>query len=164
MRWVGGRICAAHRSQTAREHEPSSSRLINTMFLMPRDDLQQLSQHIDHDVPQPAHTSQLAARSVERAMRASHGAARWACKVSGHGADLVRLPGARRAVHRDLVGAVQDKFFNLCLKGLRGRVSTNMAHTELLWVSFFYTKVKTTKKQFYGSQTCIRSVVAPSHT
>ena len=119
MTWVGGRICAAHLLLTAQEHKPSSSEVKEPMLLMPRDDLQQLSQHIDHDVPQPAHTSQLAARSVERAMRASHGAARWACKVSGHGADLVRLPGARRAFHRDLVGAVQDKFFNLCLKGLR---------------------------------------------
>ena len=88
------------------------------MFLKLRDDLQQLSQHIDDVVPQPAHTSQIRARSVERAMRASHGATGWACKAAGDAADLVRLPGARRAVHRDLVGAVQDKFFNLCLKGL----------------------------------------------
>ena len=57
--------------------------------------------------------------SVERAMGASHGTTGWVCKAASHEADLVRLPGARRAVHRDLVGAVQDKFFNLCLKGLR---------------------------------------------
>ena len=82
------------------------------------DHLQQLSQHIDAIVPQPEHKSQLGAASVERAMGASHGTAGWARKAARDEADLVKLRSARRAVHRDLVGAVQDKFFNLCLKGL----------------------------------------------
>ena len=88
------------------------------MFLMPRDALQQLSRHIGDDVPQPAHKSQSGAWSVKRAIGASHGAAGWTCKAAGHAADLERLRSARRSLHRELVGAVQDKFFNLCLKGL----------------------------------------------
>ena len=64
------------------------------MFLMPRDALQQLSQHIDGVIPQPAHKSQSATRSAERAMAASHGTTRWACKATSDAADLVRLPGS----------------------------------------------------------------------
>ena len=80
--------------------------------------LQQLSQHIGDVVPQPAHTSQIKARSVERAVGASHGTTGWVCKAAGDAAHLVRLPSARGAVHREIVGAVQGKFCNQCLKGL----------------------------------------------
>ena len=50
---------------------------------------------------------------------ASHGTAGWTCKAACHAADLERLRSARRSLHRELVGAVQAKFFNLCLKGLK---------------------------------------------
>ena len=98
------RVCAVHLLPTAREHEPCISALGDFMFLRPRDDLQQLSQHIGDVIPQPAHTSQIKARSVERAMGASHSATGWTCKAAGDAAHLVRLPRLRRAVHRDLVG------------------------------------------------------------
>jgi hypothetical protein len=71
------------------------------------DDVQQLSQHIGDVVPQPAHTSQIKARSEERAMRASHGATGWACKATSDEADLVRLRSAGRTFHPEIVGAVQ---------------------------------------------------------
>ena len=51
-------------------------------------------------------------------MAASHGLTDWTCKAPGHAADLARLRSARRGLHRDLVGAVQGHFINLCLKGL----------------------------------------------
>ena len=73
MGWADVRVCAAHMLEIAREHEPCTSALGDLMFLRPRDDLQQLSQHIDYDVPLPAHKSQSAARSFERAVTASHG-------------------------------------------------------------------------------------------
>ena len=75
---------------------------------MLEDHLEQLLQHIGDVVPQPEHISQSNASSVEQAMGASHGATGWTCKAAGHAADLVRRWSARRAVHRDLVGAVQD--------------------------------------------------------
>ena len=40
-------------------------------------------------------------------MGTSHGATFWPCKAPDDEADLVRLPGARRAVHRDLVGVLE---------------------------------------------------------
>ena len=116
---VSGRVCAAHHLPTALVLDLDSSGSETPMFMMLSDHLLQLSQHIGDVVPQPAHTSQIKARSVERAVGASHSTTGWVCKAACDAADLVRLPGARRAVHRDLVGAVQDKFFNLCLKGLR---------------------------------------------
>ena len=119
MVWVGGRICAAHRLPTAGEHESSSSRLIYPMFLMPRDDLEQLSQHIDDDIPQPAHTSHSAARSVERAMGAGHGLTGWVCKAASAAADLARRWSARRSLHRVIVGAVRVGCGPTCKKGLR---------------------------------------------
>ena len=118
MAGVGGRICAAHRLPKAREQEPSSSGCSDAMYLMPRDDLQQLSQHIDDIVPQPEHTNQTGAQSVEQAMRASHGTAGWACKAAGRAADLPRRWSARRSIHRDLVGAVQVGCGPICKKGL----------------------------------------------
>ena len=96
------------------------------MLLMSGGGLRQLSQHNEDVVPQPAHSSQSAAPSVERAMAPSHGATGWACKATSEEADLERLRSARRAVHRDLVGAVQDKFFNLCLKGLTVNVNVKL--------------------------------------
>ena len=48
-------------------------------------------QHIIDVVPQPAHSSQSVARSVERAVGASHGTAGWACKAATQEADLPRL-------------------------------------------------------------------------
>ena len=91
------------------------------MFLRGREDLWQLSQHIGDTVPQPAHTSQIKARSVERAMGASHGITGWACQAAGDAAHLARLWSARRAVHRDLVGAVQGRSLNSSVKGFKGR-------------------------------------------
>jgi hypothetical protein len=69
---------------------------------MPRDDLQQLLQHIDNGVPQPAHTIQIAARSVERAVGASHGTTGWACKAPGRAADLQRLQFVSRSPHTSI--------------------------------------------------------------
>ena len=117
MAWVGGRVCAAHMFPTARERESCTSVLEDLMFLRPRDDLQQLSQHIGNVVPQPAHISQIKARSVERAMRASHGTTGWACQAAGDAAHLARLWSARGGVHREIVGAVQGHFINLDAKG-----------------------------------------------
>ena len=71
------------------------------------DHLQQLSQQIIDVVPQPASTSQMVERLVERAVGASHGTTGWACKALGQAADLVRLHRARRGRHREIVGAVQ---------------------------------------------------------
>ena len=67
MGWADVRVCAAHMLEIAREHEPCTSALGDLMFLRPRDDLQQLSQYIGDVIPQPAHTSQIKARSVVRA-------------------------------------------------------------------------------------------------
>ena len=111
----------AHLLLIVREHDPSSSEVKEPMFLMPRDDLEQLSQHIDHDVPQPAHNNQSDSSSVERPMRASHGATGWACEGPSDGADLVRRWSARGAVHREIVGAVQRTYRYLCARGLRIR-------------------------------------------
>ena len=112
MGWADVRVCAAHMLEIAREHEPRTSALGDLMFLRPRDDLQQLSQHIEDDVPFPAHKSQSVARSFERAMGASHGATEWACNAAGEEADLVGLRSARRGLRRSFLGAVQDKFCN----------------------------------------------------
>ena len=87
------------------------------MILKLRAALQQLSQQIIDLVTQPAHKSHSAARSVDRAMRASHGATGWVCKAPGHAADLARLRSARRSLHREIVGAVQGRFINLSAKG-----------------------------------------------
>ena len=104
MAWVGGRVCAAHMFPTARERESCTSVLEDLMFLRPRDDLQQLSQHIGDTVPIPAHTSQIKALSVERAVGASHGTTASVCKAASDAAHLVRLRSAREAVHREIVG------------------------------------------------------------
>ena len=118
MPLVGGRVHASHRLPTSWDIDLERSVLKAPVFMKVPHHVRQLWQHVEDVVPQPAHKSQSAARSVERAMAASHGTTRWACKATRDAADLVRLLGARRAVHRDLVGAVQDKFFNLCPKGL----------------------------------------------
>ena len=118
MAWADGRDCAAHMLPIAWEHEPRASNLGDLMFLRPRDDLEQPSQYIDDVVPQPAHTSQIKARSIERAMGASHSATGWACKAADDAAHLVRLRSARRSVCRHRVGAVQDVFCNPSAKGL----------------------------------------------
>ena len=115
---VFGRNCAAHRLPIALVLDLDSSSFEKCMFMMLSAHLQQLSQHWDDVVPQPAHTSQIKARSVERAVVVSHGATRWACKATSDAADLVSLRSARRAVHREIVGAVQEKFCNLSAKGL----------------------------------------------
>ena len=118
MGWADVRVCAAHMLEIARQHEPRTSALGYLMFLRPRDDLQQLSQHIGNVVPQPAHISQIKARSVERAMRASHGATGWACQAAGDAAHLARLWSARGGVHREIVGKFVTVEVNLCLKRL----------------------------------------------
>ena len=118
MGWADVRVCAAHMLEIAREHEPRTSALGDLMFLRPRDDLQQLSQHIGDVIPQPAHTSQIKARSVERAMGASYSATGWTCKAVGDAAHLASLWSARGGVHREIVGAVQGHFINLDAKGL----------------------------------------------
>ena len=115
---VFGRNCAAHRLPISLVLDLDSSGSEQCMFMMLSAHLQQLSQHVDDVVPQPAHISQIKARSVERAMRASHGATRWACKATSDAADLVSLRSAQRGVHREIVGAVQDKFCNQDAKGL----------------------------------------------
>ena len=74
------------------------------MLLKLSNDLQQLSQHIGDVVPQPAHTSQSAAQSAERAMAVSNGATQWACKATSDTADLARLWSARGGLHREVVG------------------------------------------------------------
>jgi hypothetical protein len=116
---IFGRVCAAHRLPTVLVLDLDSSGSEPPMLMKLSSHLQQLSQHIIDVVPQPAHNSQSVARSVERAIAASHATTRWACKATGDAADLVRLPGARGADHREIVGAVQGKFGNQCLKGLR---------------------------------------------
>ena len=52
------------------------------MFMKLSAHLQQLSRHIGDIVPLPAHTSQSGARSVERALGASHGTIGLACKAA----------------------------------------------------------------------------------
>ena len=89
------------------------------MLMKPSAGLQQLMQQIGDVVPQPAHSSQSVARSVERAVGASHGTAGWACKAATQEADLPRLQRARRASIARFVGAVQGRSRNLCLKGLK---------------------------------------------
>ena len=117
--------------QTAREHEPCTSVLGDLMFLKLRDDLQLLSQHIGNIVPMPAHISQIKTRSVERAMGVSHGTTASVCKAAGDAAHLARLRSARGGVHREIVGAVQGHFINLCLKGLTELQSSHSnKHTQ----------------------------------
>ncbi|EOD29860.1 hypothetical protein EMIHUDRAFT_442653 [Emiliania huxleyi CCMP1516] len=62
--------------------------------------------------------------ALERAVGASHGITRWACVATSDAVDLVRHPGARRAVHRDLVGAVQVGCGPICCK--KGFISQEM--------------------------------------
>ena len=62
---VLGRVCAAHRLLRAQVLDLDSSGSETPMFMKLSDHLQQLTQHIDHDVPLPAHRSQSAVRSVE---------------------------------------------------------------------------------------------------
>jgi hypothetical protein len=89
------------------------------MLMKPSHAHWQLWQQIIDVVPQPAHSSQSVARSVKRAVGASHGTAGWACKAATQEADLPRLTRAQRGLHRELVGAVQAESRNMCLKGLR---------------------------------------------
>ena len=111
-------VCAAHHLLVAWELDLDGSGFERRMLMKLRSDLEQLSRHIGDDVPQPAHKSQSGAWSVKRAIGASHGTAGWTCKAACHAADLERLRSARRSLHRELVGAVQVKFSNQCLKGL----------------------------------------------
>jgi hypothetical protein len=83
---VFGRNCAAHRLPIALVLDLDSSGSEQCMFMMLSAHLQQLSLHVDDVVPQPAHISQIKARSVERAMRASHGTTGWACQAAGDAA------------------------------------------------------------------------------
>ena len=115
---VLGQVYAAHRLPTAQVLDQDSSGSDMCMFMKLFSDLQQLSQHIDDVIPQPAHNSQSSASSVERAMGASHGATGWTCKAPGRAADLVRLWSARRSRHREIVGAVQSRWGPFCKKGL----------------------------------------------
>ena len=85
-----GRNYAAHHLLIALVLDLGSSGSEKCMFMKLSAHLQQLSQHVDDIVPQPVHTSQIKARSVERAMSASHGATRWACKATSDAADLAR--------------------------------------------------------------------------
>ena len=105
---VSGRVCAAHHLPTALVLDLDSSGSETPMFMMLSDHLLQLSQHIGDVVPQPAHTSQIKARSVERAAGVSQGTTGWLCKAAGDAAHLARLPSARRSLHREIVGAVQE--------------------------------------------------------
>ena len=90
MTSVTSQVYAAHRLLTSWELDlECSGRWVPMIMKLPHH-LQHLSQHIGDAVPQPAHISQIKARSVERAMRASHGAAGWACKAEGPAADLAR--------------------------------------------------------------------------
>ena len=117
---ASGRVCAAYRLPIARELDLGSSGHQPPRFMKLSDDVQQLSQYNDDVVPQPEHKSQSVAASVERAMGASHGTAGWVCKAAGHAADLarlMRLRSARRSLHREIVGAVQGRIRNLCVKG-----------------------------------------------
>ena len=115
---VGWRICATHRLPTAWERDLASSDHEAPEQLKPRLVLEQLSRQIIDDVPQPADNNQSGSSSVERPVRASHSATGWACKAPSHDDDLVRRRSALEAVHREIVGAVQGRFINLCAKGL----------------------------------------------
>ena len=105
--WICGRVCEAHSLPKVQVLDQDSSGSETPMFMKLSAPLQQLYRHIGDVVPQPAHTSQTGARSVERAMGASHRTTGWDCKVSGQAADLVRLLSARRTLHREILGAVQ---------------------------------------------------------
>ena len=118
MTSVTSQVSTAHRLLTSWELDLECSGRRGPMIMKLPHHLQQLSQHIGDAVPQPAHISQIKARSVERAMRASHGATGWACQAAGDAAHLARLWSARGGVHREIVGAVQDKFCNQDAKGL----------------------------------------------
>ena len=129
---VFGRVCAAHRLPTALVLDLDSSGSEAPMFMKLTDALQRLMQQVEDAVPQPEHKSQMGARSVVQAMRASHGTAGWACKAVSDEADLVRRTSARRGRHRELVGAVQAKSRNLCVKGLiPGQHTTQLRHSSL---------------------------------
>ena len=116
---VSSQVCAAHRLPSAPELDMDSSGHEPPVLMKLSHHLLWLSHHIGDDVPQPAHKSQSGARSVERAVGASHGTTGWACKAATQEADLPRLQRARRGLHREIVGAVQGRSRNLCLKGLR---------------------------------------------
>ena len=112
------RVCAAHRLLTARDLGLACCGLKTPGFLKLWLALQQLSQHIGDVVPQPEPKSQTGARSVERAMRASHGTAGWACKAADHEADLQALSSARRSRHQSCVGQSGLPRVPMCEKGL----------------------------------------------
>ena len=111
------RICSAHCLLTAYELDLGCSRLETPRYLK----LRQLLQHIIDVVPQPAHKSQSVARSVKRAMGASHYASGWARNVAGQMSDLVRLRSSRRGLHapgqtRFVSGNVREKVNENLLK------------------------------------------------
>ena len=125
-------ICATHRLPIAQERDLDGNGLEAPMFMKLTDALQRLMQQVEDAVPQPEHKSQMGARSVVQAMRASHGAAGSACKATGQAADLTRLTRTRRGLHREIVGAVQSQSRNLCPKRLNHlyRKCANDSHNE----------------------------------
>ena len=119
MPWVGGRVHASHRLPTSWDIDLERSVLKAPVFMKVPHHVRQLWRHVEDGVPQPAHKSQSAARSVERAMAASHDATLRACKATDDAAHLVRLWSARRSLHREGRRQVRYSRVNLCLKGLR---------------------------------------------
>ena len=73
---VFGRKCATHRLPIALALDLDSSGSEKCMFMKISAHLQQLSQHVDDIVPQPAHNSQIKARSVEGAVAGEVGSER----------------------------------------------------------------------------------------
>ena len=75
-------ICATHRLPIAQERDLDGNGLEAPMFMKHTDALQRLMQQVEDAVPQPEHKSQMGARSVVRAMGASHGTIELACKAA----------------------------------------------------------------------------------
>ena len=94
---VFGRNCATHRLPIALVLDLDSSGSEKCMFMKLSAHLQQLSQHMEDIVPQPAHNSQIKAQSVERAVAASHGATLRACKATDDAAHLVHETARQRS-------------------------------------------------------------------
>ena len=75
-------ICATHRLPIAQERDLDGNGLEAPMFMKLTDALQRLMQQVEDAVPQPEHKSQMGARSVVRAMGASHTTIELACKAA----------------------------------------------------------------------------------
>ena len=135
-------VCAAHWLPTARELDLARCWLETPGFLLLRLAFQQLLQHIDDIVLQPAYSRQSSSLSVERAVGAGNGATRGAWKAPGQAADLARLQSARRGLPRDRRGRPWGAVVNVSVKRLTGWAARPCGRRCVSWVRVYVQCVR----------------------